>query len=174
MAILDPRLLPLIETLTVADVDWLAFEILEALQLGHVAEEARDTLQSTRNAVRSAARPERQSKRRALLPPAATPIIGDNQIDWAADYAIRRISDAISMLQEALDQLDGIVAGTPTLDSSPAASDTKEGVTLVLQTHEDVTSVRKGGVADARAAIPKLQEALLAWVTSTRNGGLRK
>lgn len=172
MATLDTRLLPLIEALAVADATWLAFEILDGLRLGKVAEETRADLQSTRAAVRSAERPTRRSEERALPPPAAVPIVGDEQIDWAADYVSKRMSDAVFMLQEALDQLEGIISGTPTLDGAPSASAATEGVTLVLQAHDEGFSVRRSEAADARNTLPKLQEALLAWVASTRIGGL--
>jgi hypothetical protein len=174
MATLDTRLLPLIETLAVADADWLAFEILDGLALGKVAEETRDDLQNTRSAVRSAKRQTRRSEERASPPPAAVPIVGDEQINWAADYVDKRLSDAVLMLQATLDQLEGIISGAPTLDGSPSGSAAREGVTLVLQTHDEGLSVRRREAADARATLPKLREALLAWVASTRNGGLRE
>jgi hypothetical protein len=172
MATLDTRLLPLIEALAVADADWLAFEILDGLRLGKVAEETRAELKSTRSAVRSAERPTRRSEERAVLPAPAVPIIGDEQIDWAADYVGKRMSEAVLMLQATLDQLEGIISGTPTLDGAHSPSSAGEGVTLVLQTDGEELSVRRRDVADARATLPRLQEALLAWVASTRNAGL--
>ena len=165
MATLDTRLLPLIEALAVADADWLAFEILDGLRLGKVAEETRAELKSTRSAVRSAERPTRRSEERAVLPAPAVPIIGDEQIG-------KRMSEAVLMLQATLDQLEGIISGTPTLDGAHSPSSAGEGVTLVLQTDGEELSVRRRDVADARATLPRLQEALLAWVASTRNAGL--
>ena len=39
MAILEARLLPLIETLAEAGADWLAFEVVDGIRAGRVAEE---------------------------------------------------------------------------------------------------------------------------------------
>lgn len=173
MAILDARLLPLIEALAVVDADWLAFEILDGLRLGQVAEESRDNLQSTRNAVRSVKRPARRSEEWALLPSsAAVPILGEEQIDWAANYVAKRISDAVLMLQAGLDQLEEIVSGTQPLDRSPSASAEKVGITLVLQTDDQGLSVSRDDAANATAALLRLHEALRAWVASTRNGNV--
>jgi hypothetical protein len=170
MATLDSRLLPLIETLAAADADWLAFEILDGLRRGRVAEETPDDLQSTQIAVRSAERATRRSEERASPPPAAVPIVGDEQIEWAAAYVSDRLSDAVSMLQATLKQLDEIVFTAQGLDGARAAASAKDGVTLVLQTDDGVRNVRRDEADHARAALPKLQDALRAWATSTRNG----
>jgi len=174
MARLDSRLLPLIETLAAADADWLAFEILDGLQQGRVAEETHDDLHSTQIAVRKAERATRRSEEPALPPPAAEPIVADEQIEWAADYIAKRMSDAVLMVGATLDQLDEVTSGAQPLDRGPLASGAKEGVTLILQTQDERLSVRKGEAANARAALPKLREALLAWVASTRNTGLNE
>jgi len=168
MAVLDTRLLPLIETLTVAGADWLAFEILDGLQLGRALEETQNTLHDTRHAVRSAERPMRRSEERAEPPPTAVPILGNEQIQWAADYVGKRMSEVVSMLQATLIQLDGIVAGASNADVAPPASATKGEITLVLQTQEEAIDIRRAQAADAMAVVPKLQEALRAWVLSTR------
>jgi hypothetical protein len=133
MAMIDPRLLPLIETLIAVDADWLAFEILDGIQLGRVVEETREDLQSTRLAVRTAKHQKRRSEERAEPPPAATPLVGDEQIDWAANYVAARLSDAVSMLGATLDQLNQIVSSA---EESPAATSdqtSKREVDLVLR-----------------------------------------
>jgi hypothetical protein len=172
MATLDSRLLPLIETLAAADADWLAFELLDGLRQGRVVEETHDELRRTQIAVRSAGRLTRRSEEPSSPPPAAEPIVGDDQIEWAAAYVSNRLSDAVSMLQSTLDQLDEIVSGTSALDGPFKAASSEEGVTLVLQDGDEVPRVRRVEAADARAALPKLQEVLRAWVASTRSGGV--
>src|SRR5579871_4705022 len=112
MATIDPRLVPLIETLIVADADWLALEILDGLRLGIVAEEIPEHLLATQLAVREAKRQERRSEGRAVPPPVAKPILGDDQVDWAAKYVVDRLSDAVSMLRASLDQLNQIARST--------------------------------------------------------------
>jgi hypothetical protein len=171
MAILDTRLLPLIEALADSGADWLAFEILEGVRLGRVPEETHAELESTRSAVRLGKRQMRLSEQRAVPPPAPVPILGDEQIQWAAEYLEKRISDAVLMLQETLDQLERIISGAQTLDGAPSGSAAKEGVTLVLQTDYERLSVRRRDAAGGKAALSKLGEAIKAWVASVRNGG---
>jgi hypothetical protein len=84
------------------------------------------------------------------------------------------MSDAVLTLGATLDQLDEVTFGTQPLDRGPLASGAKEKVTLVLQTQDERLSVRKGEAATARAALPKLQEALVAWVASRRTAGLNE
>jgi len=176
MATIDPRLLPLIEALAAVDADWLAFEILEGLRQGRVAEETRDDLERTRRAVRSARRqptPESQQMERPRMPiPLAEPILGDQQIDWAADYVGGRISEVVFMLETALDQLDGIISHESTREGSLSSEDREQGITLVLQADDAETSVSSDEVVHARAALTKLKDALFAWAASTRKRGI--
>src|ERR1700688_4088418 len=119
MAILDARLVPLIETLTATGADWLAFEIIDGLRLGRVKEETLDTLQNTRETLRAAKRQKRHLEQRAILPPPAMPILGDEQIEWAAEYVTNRMVDVTIMLQAALDQLEAVLAGAHIADGEP-------------------------------------------------------
>jgi hypothetical protein len=171
MAIIDPRLLPLIETLIAADADWLAFEILDGIQLGRVVEETREDLQSTRLAVRTAKHQRRRSEERPVPPPAATPLVGDEQIDWAANYVADRLSDAVSMLGATLDQLNQIASSTEEPQATISDRTSRREVDLVLREEGEGPVLHRTQVDEANAAIPKLREALSNWANSTRIGG---
>jgi hypothetical protein len=171
MAILDPRLLPLIETLAAEDADWLAFEVLEGVRLGKVTEESPNDLQNARDSANSAAGPGWHSEKRPLPPPASVPILGDEQIVWAADYVGKRITDAVTMLQAALDEMDAIVVGT-VIHDRPAVASVGNGTRLVLQGDEEESSVSKDESAAAMNAVSRLQKALHAWANSAMDRGI--
>ena len=173
MTILNPRLLPLIEALVAEDADWLAFELLDGVRLGKVTEESPNDLQNARDAATSTGGQGWHSEKRPLAPPASVPIVGDEQIVWAADYVGTRITDAVTMLQAALDEMDAIVTGTVIHDRSPVAS-AGNGTTLVLQGNEEESTVSKDETAAAMNAISRLQEALQAWANSETHGGVRE
>jgi hypothetical protein len=169
MATLDTRLLPLIEALVVADADWIAFEVIEGVRLGRFPEETSDALERTRHAVRTAERPKRHFEDRDFLTPGPMPIVGDEQIEWAANYVETRMSDVVLMLQSALSGMDTIVSATPH-DRSAGHVNADEGVTLVLQTDDTAFTVNRGNVANALLMVSRLREALKRWAASTRNG----
>ena len=171
MALLDTRLLPLIEALVVADADWLAFEVLEGVRQGKVTEEPAEDLEDTRHAVRSAERQTRHSQERDFLTPGSVPIVGDEQVAWAVDYVGRRMSDVVLMIDSALHGLDLVVSGTPH-DGPSLHTGADQSVTLVLQTEGSAIGVRRNDLANARVMISRLQEALLVWAASTRNGDI--
>ncbi|HEY1580507.1 MAG TPA: hypothetical protein VGF82_25880 [Terracidiphilus sp.] len=168
---IDPRLLPLIETLIAADADWLAFEILDGISFGRVVEETREDLQSTRLAVRTAKHQRRRSEERAVPPPAATPLVGDEQIDWAAKHIADRLSDAVSMLGVTLDRLNQIVSSTEESQATTSDRTSTREVDLVMREEGEGPVLRSAQVDDANAAIPKLREALSNWANSTKIGG---
>jgi hypothetical protein len=71
---------------------------------------ALQALRITRETVRSAERPKRLLGQGTILPPAVVPILGDDQIEWAAEYVAKRMADVTVMLQATLEQLDAILA----------------------------------------------------------------
>jgi hypothetical protein len=172
MATIDKRLLPLIEALAAEGADWLAFEMLQGLRAGRVVEETPADLQSAQLLVRTAKRARRLSDEPASPPPAAEPITGDGQIDWAVAYVSRRLFDALSMLEGTLDQLDAIVFTPLLLEEQPALRASADRVTLVLETGpEQHVSVHRENAVTARAIFPELQDALLKWADSVRTQG---
>lgn len=81
MTVLDTRLLPLLETLVGAAADWLAFEIVDGVRRGREPLEPEELLRAAREKVRSRRLSDRLS---AEIPVLSEPILGDDQIVWAA------------------------------------------------------------------------------------------
>jgi hypothetical protein len=174
MATIDRRLLPLIEALAAVDADWLAFEILEGLQRGRVAEETHDNLLFTQQTVRSAKRKKSAERPRPDLvssPAPPQPITGDDQIDWAVSYVNERIQDVVSMGDATLEELNAILYTSVPPEVRLTVSPPTDGVTLVLQTDdEQQRSFRRDDIARARAGLPRLRSELLTWAEPVRTG----
>lgn len=83
MAVLDPRLIPLIETLAAADLDRLAFEIIEGLRRGVESEEPAETLEM--------ARADAREKR---PPPERVAARDPHHVTWAVDD--RYVTEAVN------------------------------------------------------------------------------
>jgi hypothetical protein len=90
MAIIDPRITPLIETLIALGADFIALEILIAIQRGMVDEDSEDQLREAREAVGLF----RQGNQPAGFMPAGEANVrhlnGEEQIEFAAEYVIER------------------------------------------------------------------------------------
>jgi hypothetical protein len=174
MATIDRRLLPLIEALVAVDADWLAFEILEGVRRGRVAEETYDNLLFTQQTVRSAKREKNAERQRPdLVSPAAPPqpITGDDQIDWAVSYVNERIQDVVSMGDATIEELNAILFTSVPSEVRLTVPPPTDGVTLVLQAdNEQHRSVRRDDLARARAELPRLRSELLTWAESVRTG----
>jgi hypothetical protein len=179
MAILEPKLLPLIETLAEVGADWLAFEVIDGIRAGKLAEEHLENLAAIQDAVRSAKLENFRGgeKRVNAVPPSVppqVPIIGDEQIRWAAEYIHKRLSDALSMLQSSLDQLQRIVSTPEPRDGVSPDIVAGNEITLILQGDEQKFSVRKAEITNAIAALENLRKALSSWEASTREGRQRE
>ncbi len=167
MAIIDSRLLSLIETLVDVGADWLAFEILEGVQTGEVAEEPREKLRITQLNVRSRTRPVKERPWDDAGPaPSVRLRVGDAQLLWAAAYVNQRLRDAVFMLDASFDQIERILSIGPTHEGGPTVPATRGGMTFVLQTDERELSVNKNGLGAAGAELGHLQQALNAWLES--------
>jgi hypothetical protein len=165
MAVLDPRILDLIETLTAARMDWLAFELIEAIQTGHMPIETPDTLAVTRRKVREDDQPKATGEPK-LVSQESQPIEGDDQIDWAAKYVAERLSATLAYLTQSIENLDAIAGGDV---KNPAAMSEDAGEPLVVLADGDVQ--RKAGRAEvdaAIAALPQLRHSLKAWSAQVR------
>jgi hypothetical protein len=160
MAMLDPRLLDLLETLTASRLDWLAFELLEAIQAGRAAEETEAALAATRRAISSNAQPKPRGEPAAQKSDVEA-IVGDDQIAWAARHVADRLDAALEQLIASIDALDLIVGED--IEDEP---ETKQalGCVLVLEDAELPRKATRDDAVGARAAVPALRAGLEAWI----------
>ena len=165
MAILDPRLLPFIEMLAELGLDWLAFELVDGVRRGKEPVEDEAALRRTRNRARRASDAEEVTERLDSPGGTAIPVLGDDQLEWAARYVDERLRAALDQIAHSLDTLDEIVAG---LDSRPSDAPVAT-TTLVLRGDDSSHTVGHAEVDRARARIDALRRALDAWVLRERS-----
>ena len=168
MATIDPRLLPLIETLVGSGADWLAFEILDGIRSGRPAEESAEEVSDGRSAVRSFRR------HRGVPPPELEPgetfveaLEGDEQIQFAASYAIDRIAEAIEMARVSIRQLNQIVSRSEGR-TEPVDIDSADDPRIYIRLEDSDATFTEDQSREALKRLPELKEALLAWSRSVR------
>lgn len=172
MAILDSRVLELVETLVAARLDWMAFELIEGIRLGRAVEESEEVLAAARQSIRSDAQPKARGEPQVLLAQ-PKPIPVGEQVEWATAYVEERLETALEQLQASIDALDFIVESTnepdDTQDLAQAASSRAEqGTALVLLDGEGDRKSSREDVASARDEFPALQTALAEWTKRAR------
>jgi hypothetical protein len=169
MATIDPRLLPLIETLVGSGADWLAFEILDGIRSGRPEEDSEEEVREAHRAVRSFRRHKTSPPEIKVRKTVVEPLVGDEQIDFAATYVIDRISQAIEMTRASLQQLNRIASRSETrLEPAEADSERAAGIHIRLQDSEIVSSQSQADEALNR--LPELRKVLLEWSQSVHQG----
>lgn len=171
MAILDPRILELIETLVAARLDWLAFELTEGIRVGRSPEESEEALSVARRSIRSDRKPKARGEPQVMVAE-PQPIPRDEQVEWAAAYVEERIEAVLDQLQASIHALDSIVESTTEQQDSqdlPAENGKmKQGATLVLLHPEGDRRSSRDDAAGARDSVPVLRAALAEWVIRAR------
>lgn len=163
MAILDPRLFDLFETLRSSQLDWLIFELMEGIQAGKHPSESPDALAQARRDVRSDRSPEFDFGPTSE----AVPISGDDQIEWAVDYVANRLDATLAELGRAAANLDIIVNG----NASKAANTAKQGpqeVMIELADGDGSRKLERNDIVAASTELPGLRKELEAWSAQVR------
>ena len=169
MATIDPRLLPLIETLIASGADWLAFEILDGIRSGRAAEDSEEEVREARGAVRSFRRNKTSPPEISVRETVVEALAGDEQINFAATYLIDRISQAIEMTRASLQQLNQI-ASRSAAESELADPGAEHATSIHIRLEgSDIVSSQSQS-DEALNRLPELRKALLEWSQSVRQG----
>ena len=152
MAVLEPRLLPLIEILVELGLDWLAVELVEGLQRGEEPVDDESALALARMRAQKRIDDRKASEQYGSSSGGVTLLQGVDQLQWAAQYVDKRLRSALDQTSHSLDALDQIAAA--------------DAIELVLRTDEQKDTVDRAGLDHARAHLSRLSEALEAWVRS--------
>lgn len=170
MATIDPRIAPLVETLIASGADFIALEILIAIQRGMVDEDSEDELREAREAVGHF----RQGNQPAGFKPAGEAKVrhlnGEEQIEFATQYVIERLTRELGMADASIENLNRIANGAD--DSSPKAVSNSSAVRL--RWIDVDAQIDRKQIENARAHLITLREALSAWSTSAREEGQSK
>ena len=166
MAILDPRLLPLVEVLAKVGMDWLAFELVEGVRRGDESTEGRSTLRRARDRAKRTSDAVENTERFASPAGPATPLLSDDQLEWAAGYVDERLRAAFDHMARSLDALDEIIGGGEARPSGAPTVTTR----LVLRNDDRAGTVGRVEIEGARARLSTLRGALDAWLLNERTG----
>lgn len=160
MATINPRLLPLIETLIGVGADWLAVELIETLGQGRWPEESEDVLALTRAKVRAGGVQKRTSEpaHKAVAPLQISP---EEQVAWAAAFVAERLDAAIADLEGSIDNLDMILGEAPA-DTAPVQRD-RLPTSLRLGGEDGSARVAAVDLESARSGMQALRKALTCW-----------
>ncbi len=169
MAVFDPRLSPLIEALAGAGLDWLAFEVVEGIRRGREPEESAEALKRARE---NAERGELQRiEADAPLYSESIPLVGDEQLHWAADYVAERLDMAMKEMATSLENIDRLAGSSR--PGRPARAEEVNGTpsaTIVLVDGDQQWKVGRTQVQEAASGLPELRDALSAWLSAARTG----
>ena len=167
MAILDRRLIPLIEMLTELGIDWLAFELMEVIRLGREPVEGEDQLALARQVARHGKAETFKSVTFEGDPEdsvLAEPLLGDGQLEWAARYVGERIEAVLAEMFASIGALDDIVAS----GRDRSAKDGEASTVLVLLDAEADQPVGVTQIEEAQAHVAQLRRSLASWLASVR------
>lgn len=164
MATINPRLLPLIETLIAAGADWLAVELIETLNNGRWPEESEDVLALTRAQVRAGNEQKRMSEPREKAV-VRSQIAPEEQVGWAANFVVERLDSSISELENSIANLDVIIGEV----SEDLALSKLDRLPTSLSLGEEVGSDRvdAADLKKARSGIEALRKALTRWANES-------
>jgi hypothetical protein len=167
MALLDPRILPLIETFAASGMDWLAFELVESIRFGRQQEETEEALAQARE---QASNPRQidSSARDYSGEAEAKAILGNDQLIWAAEYVERRFIDVIGALDAAFEHLDTIAQ----VGADASGGQSAGSIHLVLSQDEQSFEVAKSDTAVAWEGLQALRIALKEWLADNLDQGL--
>lgn len=164
---LEPRLYPLLETLTRAGLDWLAQEIISGALAGRVTEESPQTLQAARNIV---FRRTQDSEVRMLVKHSeerAEAFSADEQIEWAAQHVVQRLEQMLEMFRHSINRLDEL---TQRRESGKLLGQTRASIVLVLADGEAVSKMDRAQLTAALEGLSQLSDALGVWAAEARRG----
>jgi hypothetical protein len=168
---LDPLLFDLLKTLAAANLDWLAEEVIQGVLAGDAPLESEAAIIAARHDVFR----ERQNSGGFGNPEVplmqATPLKGQEQLDWAIGHVVTRLLDALSAMQASTERLDALVDGADQeLWHTKAVGIT--GAQLVLKDGEEVLGAAdENAIEAAIRAMSSLKEALIQWRGASTAGG---
>lgn len=158
---IDPRLFPLFETLSRANLDWLVQEILAVLISGEVPLASANELTRARQRIA-----DRQEVSAADLPDIETvgevrQYPGNEQIRIAGSLVVSRITDSILMTKASIEGLDRLVGE---LAGSKSAYTYRTTIQLVDDIGEQPSrSVDSAAIRKSFEALVTLRQAVEQW-----------
>lgn len=168
MAVLDPRVLTLLETLAGIGADCLAFEFVDSVRHGREPLEPEELLQAARERVRS---PQLSVRLSADIPVFADPFPGDDQIAWAAHYVAAHLDGILAHLDEGCTMIEAVAdnSGDTFRQDDPTFSEATPGVPVdIALVGQESHPIDRGSIAAAREGLVCLRDVLARWSLEDR------
>jgi hypothetical protein len=166
--LIDPRLFPLLETLSASNLDWLVVDVLGAVTAGDVALEPEDALVRVRDVIRLG-RERRAEEVSQLRTSAGREWSGDEQIKIAAEIVLRRIEEVLVMSESSLALIDALIGG----DRGTQSTDVVDGIAYATDDGDFSGSMTLDKIGLARESLGGLRRAVEEWLSDAIRGAAR-
>jgi hypothetical protein len=159
MAKIDSSILPIIKILLDNSMDWLAVEVIETIHQGYFPAVTEDSLDKVRMIAMKQERSQQQEIVERGIP---QPTEDDNQLRWAVEYILDRLTFAIESLKLSIDNLEEI--GCPRDGEDIRYDSNQRPMTLVLLENEKKYVVSARELEEASRGLQILRDALNSWL----------
>lgn len=156
MAIIDPRLQPLLAAMNEAGYDWLVSEVLDTLRQGRPRLATKGELESVRAKINEQ---DDTPEEITLDPDSSEPVVGDNQIDFVVDLVKGRFENVSAMINQSTKNLFLI-----SMRSKLSAAEPK----IAFQVDDEIRLIDPGTTAELLNNLNRLNESMDAWAASVR------
>lgn len=168
---LEPRLHPLLETLTRAGLDWLVEEVVAGAPAGSLPPEKPEAVLAARAIVFRARQDAGFAAPAAVAPGRAEAPTGPQQLRWAARHVGERLAQVLEMSRQSLDRLDALVEKDRDKDEAGTNDEEVDArATLVLVDGDEAARATRAQLDGAAKGLDALRVALASWVAETLDG----
>lgn len=164
---IDQRIYPLLQTLSAADLDWLAREIVDGLTAGHVATADPDRMNSARELARRQFQYVGSIETGQSVEAADKPFTPDEQLDYAATYTVVRLTDVIATMEASVVSLGRLLEA----NAPPPAGTAPGPIMLALGDLDICVTADMQDLRLAQAGLKELQVAITAWRSGSQIDG---
>lgn len=168
---IDPRLFDLLKTLAAADLDWLAEEVIQGVLAGDVPLENEAAVIAARRDVFREWQNSGGFGNLDVPLMQATPLKGEEQLDWAVGHVVTRLLDALASMQASTERLDALVEGANQEGWHGKAAGMTSAQLVINDGEEVFGAADRNAIEAAMRAMPSLKEALLQWRGASLAGG---
>jgi len=157
--LIDSRLFPLLETLSIAGLDWLVLDILEVVTTGEVELEGADALARARDFVKLG-REQRSDDALRFQSPRRREWLPDEQVRLAAEIALQRIEEVVTMSESSLGTIASLI-GSGGAEQSPESVDR---IAFAIDEGEMGGAMSAESLRVARESLGALRYAVESWL----------
>lgn len=164
---IEPRIYSLLQTLAAADLDWLSREILDGLTAGRVAAASPEQMELARKLANRRDQYAVFAGSEQFEVAGDKPFTNDEQINYAADYTVARLTDVIKTMETSLGSLERLLK-----DRDPLESGTSAGtIMLSLDGADSTATTSMEDLRLAKDGLGELRNAVMIWRNASKIDG---